>query len=423
MGERKCGGGQRPSGAVNPRTSARGHLTRWAALLGIAGGACTVAPPNDQLGRPPGHDAAVAVRTAPVEVLPVCTYLTGLGTVAALQTVTVRPLVEGRLLAVHFREGQAVHRGEKLATLDLRPFEIAVRNAEGALMRDRATLENARLNLRRNHDLRDEALVSEQAVTDQGSAVAQGEGLVRVDEAALAQARYQLEQAHVTSPIDGVTGVRQLDAGNLVRASEPNGLVVVAQLDPVAVLFTLPEHARVHVSRAMAQGTVAAEAYVRDGEAPVAGGEVRVIDNQMAPGSGSVRLKAVLDNPNHALWPGQFVKLRLRLATLPPTPVVPAAALQHGNDGEFVYVLDPSGEVRVRAVTRLPAFDNVPTCAGPAGQPCDDGVPLADGPAAGEAVVVDGQLRLRPGARARVVAPEGAPYGPTAPNVRERVRP
>ena len=371
----------------------------------------TVSAPKQ---RPP---SLVHVQT--VTLREVTTYLTGLGTVAALQTVTVRPLVDGRLQAVHFVEGQTVRRGDELATLDLRPFDIAVRNAEGALMRDRASLGNAARNLRRNHALRRELLVSEQAVSDQGALVAQGQGAVRVDEAALEQARYQLEQAHVRSPIDGTTGVRQLDAGNLVRAGDANGLVVVTQLDPAAVLFTLPEHARVHVARAMADHNVVAEAFARDDNTPVARGEVRVVDNQMAQGSGTVRLKAVLDNPNHALWPGQFVKLRVQLATLPNVPVVPAAAVQQGGDGPFVYVVDAEGRAQVRAIDPLSLVDGVESCTDACGTRCGEDVPLRQGPAAGEVVVVDGQLRLRPGSPVMVAAPAST----STPTPKSPVRP
>lgn len=366
------------------------------------------------------HAAApIAVRTVVAGTTEVRTYLTGLGTVAALQTVTVRPLVDGRLQQVHYVEGQTVRRGEELATLDLRPFDIAVRNAEGALMRDRASVRNAALNLQRNHALRRELLISEQAVSDQSALVAQGEGLVRVDEAALELARYQLEQAHVRSPIDGTTGVRQLDAGNLVRAADANGLVVVTQLDPAAVLFTLPEHARVHVARAMAEHNVVAEAFARDENTPVARGEVLVVDNQMAQGSGTVRLKAVLDNPNHALWPGQFVKLLVQLAVLPNTPVIPAAAVQQGSDGPFVYVVDAEGRAQVRAIEPLPLVDGVESCTDATGTRCGEDVPVRQGPAAGEVVVVDGQLRLRPGSLVMVAAPASTststPISPVRP--------
>ena len=391
------------------------------ALLFTAGAtlACT-GPGDTQAGEPQkgadAHPTQVDVATVTQRDVPI--YLTALGTVAAWQTVAVRPVVEGRLAEVHFAEGQAVHKGELLARLDLRPFRIAVDNAEGALARDKATLDNARLNLRRNKDLQAQAMVSLQTVTDQAASVAQAQGAERVDEAALAQARYQLEQAEIVSPIDGITGVRQLDAGNLSRLTDGNGLVVVTQIDPAAVLLTLPEHVRHAVDVQMRQGSVPIALRARDDGGTLAEGEVRTIDNQIPQGSGTVRLKALAHNPNRTLWPGQFVKARLRLQVVPQAVVVPASAVQQGTDGEYVYVVDAAQTAQRRPIVRLPLPEGATTDAGPeaadgAAGPTTDAPPVlvAKGVGPGEVVVTDGQLRLRPGSRvatARAAGPGGA---------------
>jgi multidrug efflux system membrane fusion protein len=343
----------------------------------------------------------VPVVTAQAQQRDLPIYLDGLGTVAAAKTITVRPQVDGRLESVAFREGQVVRRGEVLAQLDPRPFLVQLEQAKGALTRDAAQLRVARLALARNLELRREKLVAQQDVDNQEAAVGQFEGAVRIDQAQIDNARLNLEYARITSPIDGVTGVRLVDPGNLVRGTDANGIVVLTQLDPVAVLFTLPQDYLPQVSQQMELGTLTVEAFSRDGNTKLGSGELLVIDNQINQNTATMRLKATFANPQRALWPNQFVKARLLLTVHNGAIVVPTTAVQRGPEGTFAYVVAPDQTVQPRPI-------EVELTQG-------DVAAIARGLSAGEVVVADGAAALRPGAK---VAPRPATPRPVQPSGR-----
>ncbi len=338
----------------------------------------------------------VPVVAAPVTQRDVAITLDGLGTATAANTVTVRSQVDGRLEKVLFREGQEVRRGDLLAQIDPRLFEIQRHQAEGALARDQATLKNAKLNMERFEDLRKRNLVPQQQVDDQGTLVGQAEGAVAIDRAALENARLNLDYARITSPIDGVTGVRLIDAGNLVHASDQTGIVVLTQLDPIAVIFTLPQDDLPAVSEQLRKGTLDVQAFARDGKTRLGSGHVLLIDNQINQNTATIRIKALFPNPHRALWPNQFVKAQLLLTTLKDVLVVPATAVQRGPEGLFAYVVGQDQTVTAQKI-------EVERTQG-------DLSIISKGLAEGDLVVVDGQAQLRPGAKvqARVLGTQPA---------------
>lgn len=333
--------------------------------------------------RQPARAIPVAVATAARRDVPI--FLEGLGTVVANKTVTVRPQVDGRLEAVLFREGQAVRRGDVLAQIDPRPFQAQLHQAEGALARDRAQLQNARLNVERDRQLVAQSLIAQQQLDTDLAAQGQLEGAVRMDQAAIETARLNVEYSRITSPIDGVTGIRVVDPGNVVRQTDQNGIVVVTQLDPIAVLFTLPQDELGPVAEALAGGRLALDAYSRDGSTLLGTGELALIDNQINQATATIRLKALLPNPRRVLWPNQFVNARLHLRTRKGALVVPALAVQRGPSGPYVYVVGRDDTVALRPVV-LEASQG-------------DLALVAKGVEEGERVVVEGQNQLRPGAR------------------------
>jgi membrane fusion protein, multidrug efflux system len=356
----------------------------------------------------PAGAAAQAQRPVPVSVAAVARrdvpiWLEGLGNVLAYQTVTVKTQVDGRLDQVFFKEGQAVRRGDVLAQIDPRPFDAQLKQAEGALARDEAQLKSARLDLARYRALTAEKLIPQQQADQQGALVGQLEGAVRIDEAAVASARLNLDYARIKSPVDGVTGIRVVDAGNVVHASDQNGLVVVTQLDPIAVIFTLPQDELTPIADAQAGGRLGVDVYARDGVTLLGRGELAVIDNQINQATSTVRLKAVVPNPKRLLWPNQFVNARLRLGTHRGALVVPAAAVQRGPSGMFVYVVGQDATVAPRPIE----------LEGMVG----DTAVVSKGVAEGERVVTEGQNQLRAGAKVAprdAGKPGGATTGPAA---------
>jgi multidrug efflux system membrane fusion protein len=333
----------------------------------------------------------VVVTTAVRKDVPV--FLEGLGTVTANKTVTVRSRVAGQLQTVAFKEGQAVKQGTLLAQIDPRPFQIALNTAQAALARDSAQLKGARLNLERFTQVRAEKLIAQQQVDDQQTVVDQLSAQVQADQAQVASARLQLDYARITSPIDGVTGVRLVDPGNMVQANEANGLVIVAQLDPIAVLFTLPQDDLPTVSEEMAKGTLSVAALSRDGQTELARGQVELIDNQINASTSTIRLKASFPNPKRTLWPNQFVKARLLLTTRRGVLTVPAVAVQRGPKGSFVYAVGADQKAMMKPV-EVQAMEGEVAL-------------ISRGIEEGEKVVIDGQSQLRPGALTSVKGPEG----------------
>jgi multidrug efflux system membrane fusion protein len=333
----------------------------------------------------PGGPRAVPVLTTPAEQRDIPVWLEGLGTVTAWQQVTVRPQVDGRLEKVFFREGQTVRRGELLAQIDSRPFMVQLHQAEGAMARDRAQLEAGKRNLERFRTLRENNFVAAQQVDDQTALVGQAEGAMQIDQAAVESARLNLDYARITAPLDGIVGVRLVDAGNLVRAADATGIVVITQIDPAAVVFTLPQDELPRITLAQRRGEVPVEAWSRDGQTRIAAGKLVVIDNQINQTTATLRLKALIRNPDRQLWPNQFVKARLLLDTERGAMVVPAAAVQRGPQGTFVYVVDQKQMATPRPVEVKLITSEVAV--------------LAKGLSVGEQVVVEGQNQLRPGAQ------------------------
>jgi multidrug efflux system membrane fusion protein len=334
--------------------------------------------------------SAAANRTIPVVTVEVTrtdvpVVLDGLGNVTAFYTVTVKAQVGGRIDRVAFKEGQAVKKGDLLVQIDPRPFAIQLEAAQAALARDEANLKNAKINADRYKTLAGQNLIAVQQYTDQQSTVDQLSAQVASDRSQIDAARLNLDYAHVSSPIDGITGVRLVDPGNFVQPTDATGLVVVTQLDPIAVIFTLPEDDLTPINEAMAAGTLPVDALSRDGDKPLGQGKLTVIDNEINQQTATLKLKAVFDNPNHLLWPNQFVKARLRLATRKDAMVVPAAVIQHGPQGTFAYVVKADSTAEARPVTLTTIQGDVAVV--------DTGLSV------GEQVVVEGQAQLRPGSR------------------------
>jgi multidrug efflux system membrane fusion protein len=359
------------------------RLTGCVLALGIA--ACGKKQDAAQQRAGQQGDRVIPVSVTKVEQKDFPVFLDGLGTVTAYKTVTVRSQVDGRLDAVVFREGQEVKKGEVLAQIDPRPFQIQLHQGEGALARDQAQLVGAQHNLARFEDLAKRKLIAQQQADDQRALVGQFEGAVRIDRAAIETARLNLAYARITSPIDGIAGIRNVDPGNLVHANDTTGIVTIAQLDPIAVIFTLPQDVLTQVSGQLRQGALEVRILARDGGAEMGRGRLEVIDNAINATTATLRLKAVLSNPQHGLWPNQFVKARLLLTTRQGAIVMPAAAVQRGPEGSFAYVVQGDSTVQPRPVQiEL--------------QQGDDAV-VGKGVNVGDTVVTEGQNQLRPGSK------------------------
>jgi multidrug efflux system membrane fusion protein len=339
-----------------------------------------------------GGDRVVPVVVAHAATRDVPVTLEGLGTVTAYKTVNVRTQVAGRLDKVVFKEGQSVAQGDVLAQVDPRPFEIQLHQAQAARARDSAQLRGAERDLERYEAVVKKQLIPQQQVDDQRALVEQYRGNVMGDDAQIENAKLQLDYARIKSPIQGVTGVRQVDPGNLVNTGDATPIVVVTQLDPITVLFTLPQDDLPRVSPPLrAKGSLPVEALSRDGARTLARGDLLLVDNQINTTTATARLKAVFPNPTHALWPNQFVKARLLVDVRKGVLVIPAVAVQRGPKGTFVYVVQADNTAQARDVT-------VEATQG------DEAI-IAKGLAAGETIVVEGQSQLRPGGK---VAPRGA---------------
>jgi len=337
--------------------------------------------------------AAVEVDAARVTRQNVPVYLDGLGTVQAFYTVKVTARVDGELTQVAFTEGQQVARGQLLAQIDPRPFQAALDQARATLAKDEAQLADARKDLARYVILEPKRLASQQTVDTQRALVAQLKAQTEADGAAIENAATQLSYTRITAPIDGRTGMRLIDPGNIVHSTDTGGIVVLTQLQPITVIFTLPEDTLGAVADAMSHGQVSVEAVSHDEDGKALDrGTVQLIDNQIDQTTGTIRLKAVFPNPKLALWPGQFVNLRLLVRTDANALTIPAAALQRGPQGTFVYLVRPDSTVTAQPVT---IANNSETIA-----------IVTQGLEAGQQVVTSNAFRLQPGARVRVLTPE-----------------
>jgi multidrug efflux system membrane fusion protein len=341
---------------------------------------------------PQNATPAVPVTAVRVKQHDVPIIIEGLGTVQPLNTATMRTQVQGTLDSVDFVEGQEVKRGQVLARIDPRVFEAQVDQAEAALARDKALLTNSQADLNRSMPLLSRGFATAQLVDTQKSQVAQGTNTVKLDEAALEGAQTQLSFATITAPFEGVTGIRRIDPGNIVHPTDANGLVVLTQIQPIAVIFTLPSAEIPNVQRAISAGTAAVDAYDANNKAMLDHGSLMLLDNQVDTTTGTVQLKASFPNAQRMLWPGAFVNIHLTIAVQPNALTVPLPAVQRGPNGPFVYVIKPDGTVTAR---------NVVTAQSRAGE-----VVIQSGLTANDTVVVSGQYRLSDGSAVKIAAPD-----------------
>ncbi len=334
--------------------------------------------------------AAVVTVTVRKTDMPV--YLRALGTVAASNTVTVRSRVDGQLVHVAFREGQFVHQGDLLAEIDRRPFEVQLAQAQGQLARDQALLKDAQVKLERSRLLDSKGLIPKQDLDTAFASVGQYEGAIQADQALIASANLQITYSAITAPISGQIGLRLVDEGNIVRAADPGGLIVITQLEPISVLFSIPEDNLGDVLRKLHAGReLRVEAWDHDDTKKIADGVLLTADNQIDSSTGTSKLKAIFDNKNNALYPNQFVNVRLLTDVLKGAVVVPAATIQRGSQGSFVYVVRDNQTAEMRPVTLKNTEGN--------------DVALASGLQPGEIVILEGMDKVQDGARVDVQTP------------------
>jgi multidrug efflux system membrane fusion protein len=329
----------------------------------------------------PQRAPAVPVSVAPVQKVDFPVYLTGLGTVQGFNTVQVRTRVDGQIDKVAFTEGQIVKQGDLLVSIDPRPYQAAFDQAKAKKAQDEANLANANLELQRAMKLGEFATA--QRVDTQRSTVAQLAAQIAADEAAITNAQTQLDYTQVKAPITGVAGLRQVDIGNIVNASSQTAVVTIAQIEPIAVIFTAPEDQLPYITEGQASGALKVIALTTDGKKTLAEGKLAVINNQVDTTSGTVRLKAVFDNKDHALWPGQSVSTRLLVRTLKDATVVPDDAVQHSTNGLYAYTVNQENKAELRKLKVSYSID---------GRSVVD-----EGLSPGQQVITGGQFKVQPG--------------------------
>ncbi|OCA53349.1 MdtA/MuxA family multidrug efflux RND transporter periplasmic adaptor subunit [Photorhabdus namnaonensis] len=332
----------------------------------------------------------VQIATAKEQAVP--RFLTGLGTIQAANTATVTSRVEGQLIALHFQEGQQIKQGDLLAEIDPRPFQVQLAQAKGQLAKDEAILANARQDLNRYQKLANTHLISQQEMDNQRALVRQHEASLKVDQAAINNAKLQLTYSRITAPISGKVGLKQIDIGNFISSGNNSPIVVITQTDPVDVLFSLPENDINAVLQAQkANHDVVVSAWDRNNQQQLAEGKLLSIDNQIDAATGTIKLKARFSNQDSVLFPNQFVNVRIKVDTLENAVVIPNAALQMGNEGNFVWMLGKENKVSKHLVTvKLQDTKRVV---------------ISTGLAAGDKVVTDGIDRLTDGAKVDIVTP------------------
>jgi multidrug efflux system membrane fusion protein len=365
-----------------------------AAVIGGGAYALTSAQPKAQAVPASASAPSVPVVAEPVKSGEVPIYLRGIGTVQAYNTDTIRAQVQGQITQIAFKEGQTVHAGDLLAQIDPRPFQAQLDQAIANRERDQAQFVNAQANLQRDSQLLAHGYATPQTVDLDKANTGQFTAAVKADEAAIEYAQTQLAYTRITSPIDGVTGIRLIDVGNIVHPTDPNGLVMVTQLQPISVIFTLPETSLPQIQQAMAKGALTVLAYSEDNKTQLDQGKLAVLDNQIVQTSGSVRLKADFPNPQHRLWPGELVNVRLLIETRQNALSVAATAVQQGPQGSYVYVIKPDGTVENRAVKVAQLGARVAV--------------IDSGLQANEQAVISGQSRLQPGSSVTVLHGQAA---------------
>lgn len=386
--------------AVLALAMAAGSAYRAGVLPGFSGASKPLGDGGDPSGKGRG-DEAVTVTTAPARVADVPVTIDAVGTVQALNTVTIRTQVDGQLLRLHFNEGQDVKKGDVLAEIDPALYKAQYDQAVAKKAQDEANLANARVDLSRYEKLVAGKFLSHQQYATQKALVTQLEAQVRADQAAIDNARTTLDYATIRSPIDGRVGIRLVDVGNILHPSDQTGIVVVTQLRPIYVSFTLPQQALPAVQKAQSHGPAKVRALGSDNATTLESGELAVIDNQIDPLTGTVRLRAIFANDDLGLWPGQFVNVRLMLDTIRDAIVAPSPAVQRGPSGAFVYVLGDDGLAHIRPVKTGRQDERI--------------VVVTSGLDAGTTVITSGFSRLSDGARVRIANADESPPEPREP--------
>jgi multidrug efflux system membrane fusion protein len=378
----------------------KAHTIRWILLIAVLAGAGYYGWNRYRSGEQAAAAAnakkappAVRVSIAPVEKADFPVYLTGLGTVQGFNTVLVRTRVDGQIDKVAFKEGQMVNQGDLLVEIDPRPYQAALDQAKAKKAQDEANIANANLDLQRYTKLGEFA--TKQQTDTQRSTVQQLTAQIAADEAAIANAQTQLDYTQVKSPISGVAGLRQVDIGNIVNASTQTGIVTIAQIEPIAVIFTAPEEQLPNINEGQANQQLKVIAITTDGKKPLADGTLAVVNNQVDSTSGTIRLKAVFDNKNHALWPGQSVSTRLLVKTLKDATVAPDDAIQHGTDGLYVYAVNSDGKAELHNVKVSQSIDGKSV--------------IDEGLSPGQQVITAGQYKVSPGTSVTTAVASSAP--------------
>ena len=328
---------------------------------------------------------AVSVATSPVVKKDMPVYLTGLGSVTAFNTANIKSRVDGQIMEVNFKEGQTVKKGDMLILIDPRPYQAALDQMQAQLFRDQAQLRDARLNLDRYTTLIPSGSIAQQQVDTQKALVDQLDGTVRTDQAQIETAKLNIVYCHITAPFEGRVGLRQVDPGNIIHAADTTPMLILTQLQPIAVIFTLPEDVLPSVSKHMKNSALEVDAFNRDDQTKLATGKLLTIDNEIDQTTGTAKLKAVFDNKDNQLWPNQFVNTNLLLETRKNSTVLPTAAILRGPQGTFVYLVKPDKTVEARPVTISLAQGNTTA--------------VSAGLNPGDTVVTDGQDKLQTGSK------------------------
>lgn len=392
----------------NARSSRRPWFLYGAVALLFVGGVCYFAfrtdpAPASRYGsfRSRSSNTPTPVRAVTAERKELAVHLRAIGTVMPLNTVTVRSRVEGQLLRVHFQEGQQVKQGQLLAEIDPVPYEIRLAQAEARLRQNRAQLQTAQADLERFRQLHAQTLMTQQQLEAQQALVAEREGALAADQATVDDARRQLAYTRIEAPISGRLGLRQVDAGNLIRPGDAGGLIMLTQTQPITVQFTIPEMDLQKVIEPLRAGEkLPVEAWDRSEQTRLAAGLLRTVDNQIDVATGTLRLKAEFPNEDERLFPNQFVNVRLRVRTIRDAVVIPGAAIQYGSRGTYVFVVNEAGLATVRDVVLGPSDEGVQS--------------VAQGLAAGDKVVLEGIDRLREGRPVSLVNADGSVTPPPA---------